>query len=192
MSPEKRTPIPLPIQWEKTSGVILFADLAGFFPIAGKMSLDQLGRFMQQFYEICHAEVLYRKGEVVTFVGDSVLGFYRSEACAGMDPEWCAALTAFHLVKQLKRLDPQVPINVGLNSGEVLEGTWVMNQNPTRTIMGETVNQAAILAGGKLPGIHASKSVTEVLGPRVTHEKTKICFPGGKTETVFRLLSLDL
>jgi len=192
MAPDKRERFPLPIHWRQLSGVVLFADLAGFFPIAGQMPLDQLGRFIQQFYEVCHSEVVHRKGEVVDFVGDSVLGWFRSEATAGMDPEWCAALTAFHLVKQLKQLDAKLHLNIGLNSGTMLEGTWTMNQAPTRTILGDTVNRAAILAGGKLQGIHATKSVVDVLGPRVTHEKAKICFPGNKTETVYRLLSLNL
>jgi len=51
----------------------------------------------------------------------------------------------------------------------------------------------AILASGKIKGIHATRLVLQVLGPRVTYEKTAIRFSGAtEEEIVFRLTSLVL
>ncbi|MBI3039262.1 adenylate/guanylate cyclase domain-containing protein [bacterium] len=184
---------PLQIQWKKAREVILFADLVNFFPLARKMTLDNLGSFMQGLYSFLGAEIQRRKGEVVSYVGDAALGIFRVGDCNGMDPEWCAALAAFHITKEVKKLGPDLEINVAIHSGEVIEGRWEEQGREIRTVLGDVVNRTAVMVGGKLKGIHATQPIVDTLGPRVNKEKVGIRFPGcSEDEFVFRLTSLVL
>ncbi len=191
--PASITPSTSQFFWSKVKGVVLFADLDAFFPIVRKTGLEDLGSFMQAFYSLCSSEIRRQKGETISFVGDAVLGFYQGEKCGGMDAEWCATITAFHLVKNLKKFRPDLEINVGITTGEVLDGRWDEDGRLFRALVGDVVNRGAILAGGRIKGIHVSKTVQQVLGPRVSHEKTALRFPGtNEDEIVYRLTSLVL
>lgn len=171
----------------------MFADLGSFFPLASKMTHDELGSIMQGFYGLCASEVKKQKGEAISFVGDTFLAFFRPGGCGGMDPEWCATRTAFHLVKGIKKISNDLDINLGIHSGEIIEGKWDLDGRPFWTILGDVVNRAAILAGGKIKGINVTRPVLQILGPRVTHEKNAARFPGSsEDESIFRLTSLVL
>lgn len=188
----KESPL-LPFSWNKFQGVVLFGDLAGFFPIVRKMELDKLSQFIGKFYSMCHSEVTRHNGEVVSYIGDAIFAIFKRECCNGKDPEWCATLSAFRMIKQMRKIDPEIVLNFGVDSGEMIEGTWETAGKSTRTVLGDTVNRAAILAGGKLTGIHSTRQITQVLGPRVKHEKVEAVFPGTQTEEpIYKLLSLDL
>ncbi|MFZ2956283.1 MAG: adenylate/guanylate cyclase domain-containing protein [Candidatus Ozemobacteraceae bacterium] len=186
----------LSITWQKVRGAVLFADLVNFFPIARRMPLDDLGGFLQLLYSSWGNEVARRRGEIVDYLGDSVIAFYRCGGCGGADPEWCATQTAFHLVKDLKKWREDLEINVAISTGEVLEGRWEDVNQPgrvMRSMVGDVVNRTAVMASGRLKGIHTSRSVIEILGPRVAHEKVMIRFPGQpEDEAVFRLIALKL
>ena len=193
MPTNAREPINLPIEWKKSKGVVICADLAGFFPLARRSSLDDLGAILQQLYSIWSSEVHRQHGDSSTFIGDSMMATFRAEACGGADPEWCATLTAFHAIKLLRRWREDLDLNIGINSGEFLEGRWD-NQGRTQVVLcGDTVNRAAVLGSGKARGIMASRSVVDVLGPRVAQERLPMRFPGGNAEEpVFRLTALKL
>ena len=183
----------LQITWQKSRGVVLFADLGSFFPLAHKISLEELSVLLQAFYSLCAGEIRRQKGEVIAFVGDGALAFFRQEACCGMDPEWCATRAAFHMMKGFKKTGFELDLNIGINSGEVIEGKWELDGRNHGTVLGDVVNRAAILAGGKCKGIHVTKPVFQVLGPRVNFEKAAIRFPGTtEEETIYRLMSLVL
>lgn len=182
------------IPWQKTRGVILLADLIAFFPLVAKISSDELSSFLCDLYGVWGYEIRKQHGEVVTYVGDSVLAIFRGEGCQGKDPEWCATLTAFHLLRGVKKVRPDLEVNVALHAGECLEAKWEEQGRTMHNLLGSTVNQAAIMvAGNKQRGIMASKAVVDILGPRVKHERCTIRFPTStQDETVFRLTSLDL
>jgi class 3 adenylate cyclase len=186
-------PIPLNIAWNKVKGVVMFADLGSFFPVASKKSLDELTALLEKFYSLCATEIRRQRGEVISFVGDGMLAFFRPEKTNGMDPEWCATRAGFHLVKGLKKVGLDFEVNIGIHSGEINEGRWDLDGRPQSTVIGNVVNRAAILAGGKLKGIHVTKPIFHVLGPRVSHEKATVRFPGTtEDEVIFRLSSLIL
>ena len=193
MPTSPREPVALPISWRKSKGVVICADLAGFFPLARRSSLDDLGTILQQLYSIWSSEVIRQHGEPSTFIGDSMMATFSSEASKGADPEWCATLTAFHAVKLLRRWREDLDLNIGLNSGEFLEGRWE-NQGRIQVVLcGDVVNRAAVLGSGKIRGIMASRAIVDVLGPRVAHERLPLKFPGTEAEEpVFRLTALKL
>ena len=183
----------LQIAWQKRQSVVLFADVVGFFQMARQTPLEELGQSIGQLYGFWGAEIRRQRGEVISYIGDSVLAVFNKESCGTMDPEWCATLTAFHLVKGTKKLRPEMELSVGLHFGEILEGSWEEAGRVMRTVLGDTVNKAALLVAGKLRGIHATPPLVEILGPRVAKEKLTLRFPGGTEDTtVFRLNSLVL
>ena len=188
-----REPVALPIEWRKAKAIVVCADLGGFFPLARKSSLDDLGGVLQQLYSIWTSEVIRQKGEPATFVGDSMLAIFRTDGCGGADPEWCATLTAFHAVKLLRRWREDIDLNIGINAGEFLEGRWESQGRNHLVLCGDTVNRAATLGAGKVRGIMASRPVVDVLGPRVAHERLPMRFPGSDVEEpVYRLTALKL
>jgi len=182
------------IPWQKTRGVVLLADIIGFFPLVAKLSADELGLILCDLYGMWGYEVRKQSGEVVAYIGDSVLGIFRDGGCQGKDAEWCATLTAFHFLREVKRIRPDMELNIAIHSGECLEGKWEEQGRTMHNLLGNTVNQAvAMVAGNKLGGIMASKSIVDVLGPRVKYERCTIHFPAStQDETIFRLVSLDL
>jgi class 3 adenylate cyclase len=183
----------LPVTWTKVQGTILFADIKGFFPISERLSLDELGKLVAQLYGFWGEEIRRQRGEVVNHVYDSVLGLFRQGGCGGKDPEWCATAAAFHITKGLTQIRSDFSLNVGVQAGEFLEGTWEEQGRTMRTLLGTLVNRAAMMVNSKAGGIFAAKHVVDVLGPRVKSERCTIKGPGPESEeTIFRLTSLVL
>lgn len=196
MSPlEPREFPPLSVNWSRRHGVVLFADVCGFFELARKSSSEELGTIIAKLYGLWGGEIRRQRGEVVSYIGDSVLAFFAAENCGTMDPEWCATLAAFHIVKGVRKIRPEMEITIGLNSGEVLDGRWEEAGCLMRAVLGDVVNRAAMLVGGagRLKGIHATQAVTDVLGPRVAREKVTLRIPTSDEElAIWRLNSLVL
>lgn len=189
--PPNDTPLPQ-ITWQKVRGVVLIADLENFFPLARKTPLDDLSGVLQAFFGICSNEICRQKGEIASFIGDTILAFFEQSKCAGMDPEWCATRTAFHLIKMLKKIKPDLDLNIGMYSGDLLDGRVEEQGRMLRLLNGDVVNRAAVLAG-KMRGIHVSRQIVQILGPRVSHEKAAVRFPGStEEEVIFKLVSLVL
>lgn len=193
MPTTRETPL-LDIAWRTSKGVVLFADIEGFFPMAGKMKLDELCSFTQSLYSIWGAEIRRQHGEVVMHVGDSVIGLFTKEGCGSADPEWCATLAAFHICKSIKKIRPDLEINVALNFGEVADGRWEEQGRTMRALLGDAVNRTAVLLNGKQKGIFATRPIADVLGPRVKTEKFSLRLQSGngQEESVYRLVSLVL
>ncbi|MBP7633380.1 hypothetical protein KBA41_04375 [Candidatus Ozemobacteraceae bacterium] len=193
MPTTRETPL-LDIAWRPTKGVVLFADIEGFFPMAGKMKLDELCSFTQSLYSLWGGEIRHQRGEVVMHVGDSVVGLFTAGGCGSADPEWCATLAAFHICKAAKKLRPDLEINVALNIGEVADGRWEEQGRTMRALLGDPVNRAAIMLNGKQKGIFATPPIVDVLGPRVKTEKfsLRMTSGNGQDETVYKLISLVL
>ncbi|HEY9071457.1 MAG TPA: adenylate/guanylate cyclase domain-containing protein [Candidatus Ozemobacteraceae bacterium] len=185
---------PLEISWRTTKGVVLLADIDGFFPMAAKMKLDELCSFSQSLYGLWGREIRRQRGEVVMHVGDSVVGLFTRDGCGTADPEWCATLAGFHICKAVKKLRPELDVNVAINVGEVADGRWEEQGRTMRALLGETVNRAALLVNGKQKGIFATRPVAEILGPRVKMEKFTFRLPSGNgpEESIYRLVSLIL
>jgi class 3 adenylate cyclase len=183
----------LPVSWTKVRGTILFADIKGFFPISERLSLDDLGKLIAHLYGFWGEEIRRQRGEVVNHVYDSVLGLFRQGGCGGKDPEWCATAAAFHITRGISQIRSDFSLNVGVLSGEFLEGVWQEQGRPMHTLLGTLVNRAAMMVNSKAGGIFATKNVVEVLGPRVKSERCTIKGIGGESEeTIFRLTSLVL
>lgn len=184
----------LDITWRTTKGVVLFADIEGFFPMAAKMQLIELCSFTRSLYSLWGDEIRRQHGEVVMHVADSVVGLFTQEGCGSADPEWCATLAAFHICKAVKKIRPDLEINAALSFGEVADGRWEEQGRAMRTLLGETVNHTALMLNGKQKGIFATRPVTDVLGPRVKTEKFSFRLQSGNgpEESIYRLVSLVL
>ncbi|MBF0410335.1 MAG: adenylate/guanylate cyclase domain-containing protein [Candidatus Riflebacteria bacterium] len=184
---------PFKIQWNNVSNVILFGDISNYFLSAKNMTQSQLAEFLSGYYSYWRSEIFRQKGEIVSMLGDQILAVFRPGQCGGADPEWCAALAAFHLMKDLKKWRDEIELNVGINSGEILEGVWEENSCKKSVFAGNLLNKTAIMATGKVKGIIAGKAVVEILGPRVVSEKSCYRFATtGEEIPVYRLISLKL
>lgn len=184
---------PTAIEWEKTSATVILVDVKGFFSLSENLPLDEAGKLISRLYGFWSSEIRRQKGEIVTYVYDSVVGIFKECSCEGKDPEWCATLTAFHISKGMNSIYPGMEVNVAIQSGEFLKGTWEEQGRTMHTIIGGLVNRAAAMIGGKTSGIFASNAVKEVLGPRVKSDRCSIKVPGSdQEETIYKLLSLAL
>ncbi|MBF0542931.1 MAG: adenylate/guanylate cyclase domain-containing protein [Candidatus Riflebacteria bacterium] len=184
---------PIDVQWKTFKGVLLFSDLSIYFGAVKKMSLIDLAEFLKIYYSHWRSEIFRQKGEILNMLGDQIVVSFKAELCGGADPEWCAALSAFHVLKDLKKWREDIELSIGINSGETLEGSWEENGTKKYVVAGDLINKTAHLASGKNRGIIASRNVAEILGPRVICEKNYMkLLQSGEEETVFRLVSLKL
>lgn len=176
-------------------GVILIADIVNYFAFSSKLSLESLIEFVKKYYTLITYEITKQHGKVINYINDSVMAVFNKEFCFGKDEEWCATLSAFHILKAIKKEFANLEIVISLNKGDYAE--FIVNQNENekaRCIIGQTVNKTArIVVSSKTSSIYATKTIIEVLGPRVTYEKCLIKYPNTEYEDhIYKLVSLNL
>ena len=128
--------------------LICFCDLANFTSIAKKLE-DSL-----EIFEVLNgmAVAVVRfinstKGRVIKFIGDSWLIVFPEEAA----DDGIRQLLELRdrVIEYFKNLDISMKLHVGVHFGEVAIGPY--GEQPCRTIdiLGDSVNKAAALAGGR-------------------------------------------
>ena len=138
---------------------VLFADIRGFTPLTEGMEPQEVIGLLNECMERLSQAIDAEGGVVDKFIGDEVMAVFgapvkqEDHARRGVS----AALrmrTAMLTLNESRRVrgEPPLDIGVGINSGVAVAGNMGSSNRLNYTVVGDTVNLAARLAGQARPG----------------------------------------
>lgn len=139
---------PLTVLPQTVEKIILFSDIVAFSTLTEKLPVNKVVTLVNDYLTICSRIISAQGGEVIKFIGDSVMASFTKE-------QGDAALRAsLEILIELKRLrenaDSQNPLRwlyagIGLSCGKVIEGNVGAIVKMDYTLLGDAVNVAARL-----------------------------------------------
>jgi adenylate cyclase len=174
---------------QRVYGICLYTDAAKYTTLSEEMDLEDLGNFMNTYYEVLIKPIIHYGGIISSgIVGDSILGLWvtekpdpalRSQACQ-------AALDIAKAVDQFNQpsVKKKLPTRIGLHSGYLMLGNFGGFDHYEYKAIGDTVNTATRIEGlNKLLGtrILASDRVIDQLDGFLSRELGEFR-PVGKTK----------
>ena len=140
----------IPLNGERTMATVLFADLRGFTPYVGKNPPEDVIQSMRDYFTVMQRAIRLHHGLVLQYVGDEI------EAVFGVplkhdDHAHAAVLAALEMREGLEKLNRRrvekgaMPFShgIGIHTGEVLAGNTGSEDQPSYTLIGDTVNLAS-------------------------------------------------
>jgi adenylate cyclase len=144
---------------ERKTVTVLFADVVGFTRFAETAPPERIVAFLNDLFRVL-TEVVFRHGGTVDkFIGDSVMAFFGAP-----DAQPDHAVRALSAAEDMHRfVEASAPawkevygfearLAVGLNSGEAVVGNLGSETRMQYTVVGDTVNVAALLESLARPG----------------------------------------
>jgi adenylate cyclase len=130
---------------EKITAVLWYSDLRRSTELADRLSAEAFLQLLGHYFEMTAAAVVDHGGEIVSFIGDAVLGLFRVE---GSLEETCQRAFAA-ATESRRRLSeamqtstcPEIDFGVALHVGEVIYGNVGLEQRLQFTIVGSAVNE---------------------------------------------------
>jgi adenylate cyclase len=129
---------------EKITAALWYSDLRQSTTLADRLSAEEFLNLLGRYFEMTASAVLDAGGEVVSLIGDAVLGLFRVEA---QPEEACRrALAAAHEARRrLGATDPStnLPLDFGiaLHLGQVIHGNVGVPERLQFTVVGSAVNE---------------------------------------------------
>ena len=130
---------------EKITAALWYSDLRHSTELADRLSAEDFLKLLGRYFEMTAAAVLDHGGEVVSLIGDAVLGLFRVE---GSTEQACGrALAAAHEAR--RRLgaarpaatDPVLDFGISLHLGQVIYGNVGVPERLQFTVVGSAVNE---------------------------------------------------
>ncbi|WP_428267088.1 adenylate/guanylate cyclase domain-containing protein [Haliangium sp.] len=137
---------------ERRRITVLFADVAGFTPMAEKHPAEDVVTILNQLFTIL-TEIVFRHGGTVDkFIGDSVMAFWGAPD-AQPDHAALALAAAEDMLSWLevgnenweREFGAHIELAIGINTGEAVVGNFGSETRMEYTVVGDTVNVAARL-----------------------------------------------
>ncbi len=130
---------------EKITAALWYSDLRQSTELADRLSAEAFLQLLGRYFEMTAASVLDHGGEVVSLIGDAVLGLFRFEGAPG---EACGrALAAASEARRRLNTSQPVPNNVAfdfgisLHLGQVIYGNVGVPERLQFTLVGSAVNE---------------------------------------------------
>jgi adenylate cyclase len=131
---------------EKITAALWYSDLRRSTELADRLSTEDFLELLGRYFEMTAAAVLDHGGEVVSLIGDAVLGLFRVE---GSPQEACArALAAAHEARRRleaslsdKAGEPELDFGISLHLGQVIYGNVGVPERLQFTVVGGAVNE---------------------------------------------------
>jgi adenylate cyclase len=131
---------------EKITAALWYSDLRRSTEFANRLPAEAFLELLNRYFEMTASSVLDHGGEVVSLIGDAVLGLFRSE---GAPDEACRrALAAAHEARRRLRA-PQAAgadrfdFGIALHLGQVIYGNVGVPERLQFTLVGSAVNEVA-------------------------------------------------
>jgi adenylate cyclase len=130
---------------EKITAALWYSDLRHSTELAERLSTEDFLNLLGRYFEMTAASVLDNSGEVVSLIGDAVLGLFRVESST---EEACGrALAAAHEARRRlgalppPAIDPVLNFGISLHLGEVIYGNVGIPERLQFTVVGAAVNE---------------------------------------------------
>ena len=144
---------------------VFLSDIAGYSTLYAAASPREIIDLLNRYFDLVCSDILARGGEVLKFIGDSVLAIFPSDnqvytnAC---DEALAAALAATDALARETGDQPNpVSHRVGIDYGEVVFGNVGAAERLDFTVIGEAVNRASRLCSLKDTGLGAIRLSAE-------------------------------
>ena len=138
---------------------VMYLDVVGFTSFSERHSSEQTIKMLNDVFGIC--EVLTRRfhGDIDKFIGDAVMAtFIDANDAAEASRFILDALTVMNEDRAARGLEP-VRVRIGLNSGNVIQGSVGTIDRKDVTVIGDVVNTAArIQALAEPDSVYVSES----------------------------------
>lgn len=148
-----------PVSEERRLVTALFCDLVGFTPLSESLDPEEVRDLQSAYFSAMSGQIERYGGTVEKYAGDAVLALFgvptvheddaeRAVLCAlGMQ----AAIEPVAATARARwQVEPQ--IRVGVNTGEVVSGTWNASGRQDVAVTGDALNTAARLQSAADPG----------------------------------------
>jgi adenylate cyclase len=131
---------------EEREVTMLFADLAGFTPMAEKMRPPELVALLNQHFLRLGAAVEAHGGFVLQYLGDGMLAVFG--APAPLDDHPTAAVdAAVACLASVESAEPRLSLRIGITTGVALVGNIGSPHRFNYAVVGDVVNLSARLEG---------------------------------------------
>jgi adenylate cyclase len=130
---------------EKITAALWYSDLRHSTELAERLPVEDFLNLLGRYFEMTAAAVLDHGGEVVSLIGDAVVGLFRVE---GSPEEACGrALAAAHEARRRLAASPRVAgdlmldFGISLHLGQVIYGNVGVPERLQFTVVGAAVNE---------------------------------------------------
>ena len=136
---------------QRISCGIWFCDLRHSSRLVSQLPLDDYIALLNRYFDATAGAVMEAGGEVLKFLGDGVMGIFRSDR-PGSDIEMreqalAAATRAMQDIGALNAAGQKLEVGIALHVGEVMYGNVGTEERLDFTVIGRAVNEAARLQG---------------------------------------------
>jgi len=180
------------IEGERKQVTVLFCDIANSTYLAEQLGPESFHGVVNQFFDVCLAEVHTYEGTINQFLGDGFMALFGAPiACE--DHGRRAVMAAVRIQKKIKenflidgsRNPMHLVLRIGLNTGPVVVGAIGDNLRMDYTAVGDTTNIAARLQQTAEPGqILISGATRHSVRGYCSTRKMGVFSLRGKTERV--------
>src|SRR5918911_221285 len=147
------------LEGERRHVTVLFADVAGFTPLAEQLDPEEVHQIMDRCFELITAEVHRFEGTINQYTGDGVMALFGAPVAHEDSPRRAVhaalgiqrALRAYGEELQAQR-GLTLQMRIGLNTGLVVVGKIGDDLRMDYTAVGDTTNLAARLQQMAPPG----------------------------------------
>ena len=137
----------------------LFCDLVGFTPLFERLDPEEVREIQGAYFSAMSTHITRYGGTVEKYAGDAVLALFRVPTAHEDDPER-AVLCALAMQQAIGPLADSVQrqhgvgvaIRVGIDTGEVVAGSWDVTDRQEVAVTGHALNTAARLEAAAEPG----------------------------------------
>ncbi len=137
----------------------LFCDLVGFTPLSEQLDPEDLREIQAAYFSAMSQQIERYGGIVEKYAGDAVLALFGVPTAHEDDPERAVlcALGMQHAIRPVaedvrRRCGVEVAMRVGVNTGDVVSGSWDASGLQQAAVSGDAVNTAARLQAAAEPG----------------------------------------
>jgi adenylate cyclase len=181
-----------PRQEERRLVTALFCDLVGFTPLSEELDPEEVRDLQAEYFGRMSEEIERYGGTVEKYAGDAVLALFGAPVAHEDDAER-AVLCALGMQGAIEpvaarageRWRVQPSIRVGVNTGEVVSGTWNASGRQDVAVTGDAVNTAArIQAVAEAGEVLAGTETMRLTRRRVSYGEKRDVVLKGKIGTV--------
>lgn len=137
----------------------LFCDLVGFTPLAERLDPEEVRELQAEYFTAMRRQIERYGGTIQKYAGDAVLALFGVPVAHEDDAER-AVLCGIGMQEAIasvaetavRRHGVPLQIRVGVNTGEVVSGSWDSSGEGHLDVSGDAVNTAARLQAAAEPG----------------------------------------
>jgi adenylate cyclase len=189
-SPVEAAPVP---SEERRLVTALFCDLVGFTPLSERLDPEEVREVQAAYFSAMNIHVTRYGGMVEKYAGDAILAVFGMPAAHEDDAER-AVLCALAMQQAigpvaedvLRRHAVEVAIRVGVNTGEVVSGSWEASGGSEQAgVSGDAVNTAARIEAAADPGgVLVGAETMRLTRRRILYGEERLLALKGKGEPV--------